>query len=133
MYRDMGQRFFERNIRAGLNEEKAVNRAISKALKAIIVDGTKDVRVFAFDHNGVTIAAERVEHENGHVRITEPRLLNGAQTVTTYARFLKANEGNVALKEREAVANQLRLMCRIITKAQPQFLTAVTINNNRQN
>lgn len=133
MYLDMGLRFFERNIRVGLNEEKAVNRAISKAFKAIILDGAKDPRAFAFDHNGVTIAAERLDHQDDHLRITEPRLLNGAQTVTTYARFVKANEGNPALKEREAIANEVRLLCKIITKAKAGFVTAVTINNNRQN
>lgn len=133
MYRDMGQRFFERNIRAGLNEEEAVNRSVAKAFKSIILDGSKDPRVFAFDHNGVTIAAERVDHQEGLIQITEPRLLNGAQTVTTYSRFLKANEGNAALQERDSVTKELRLMCKIITKAKPAFVTAVTINNNRQN
>lgn len=133
MYKEMGQRFFERNIRAGLNEEKAVNRSIFKAFKSIMLDGTDDPRVFAFNHNGVTIAAERVERHDGTLKVTEPRLLNGAQTVTTYARFLALNEGNAKLKEREAVAAEVRMLCKIITRAKPEFVTSVTINNNRQN
>jgi uncharacterized protein YkuJ len=133
MYREMGQRFFERNIRAGLSEEKSVNRAISKAFKSIILDGSDDPRAFAFNHNGVTIAAEKIERSDETFRITEPRRLNGAQTVTTYARFLTLNEGNEKLKAREAVASDLRLLCKIISKATPEFITAVTINNNRQN
>jgi hypothetical protein len=59
--------------------------------------------------------------------------LNGAQTVTTFARFLKANEGNPAIKERNDVIEWLQVMCRIITAAAPEFVTTVTVNNNRQN
>lgn len=133
MYREMGQRFFERNIRAALAEDESVNRAVSKAFKSIILDGAEDPRVFAFNHNGVTIAAEKVERQGGMLLITEPRLLNGAQTVTTYARFIKLNEGNAKLQERGATLADVRLLCRIITQAKPEFITSVTINNNRQN
>ncbi len=59
--------------------------------------------------------------------------MNGAQTVTTFARFLKANEGNPAIKERNDVIEWLQVMCRIITAAAPEFVTTVTVNNNRQN
>jgi hypothetical protein len=53
--------------------------------------------------------------------------------VATYARFLKANEGNLLLEERPSAVDEIRVMCRVITGATPEFITAVTINNNRQN
>jgi hypothetical protein len=133
MYREMGERFFERNIRAALPEDEAVNRSIQQAIKRIVLDGKDDPRVFAFNHNGVTLFAEALTTLDGQFKITEPRLLNGAQTVTTFARFLKANEGNKLLAERRSELDRIHVMCRIITQASPEFVTMVTINNNRQN
>ncbi len=133
MYREMGQRFFERNIRAALPENEAVNRSIATALRRIVLEEKDDPSVFAFNHNGVTVFAEAIRSIDGQYRITEPRLLNGAQTVTTFDRFLKANEGNIRLKERSGALEAIRVMCRVISEASPEFVTAVTINNNRQN
>jgi len=133
MYREMGERFFERNIRAALPEDEAVNRSIQQAIKRIVLEGKDDPAVFAFNHNGVTIFAEALDALDGKFKITEPRLLNGAQTVTTFARFVKANEGNKLLAERRSELEGIHVMCRIITQVSPEFVTMVTINNNRQN
>ena len=133
MYREMGERFFERNIRAALPEDEAVNRSIQQSIKRIVLESKQDARAFVFNHNGVTLFAEALSVEDGQFKITEPRLLNGAQTVTTFARFMKANEGNKLLTERRDVLQQIHVVCRIITDASPEFITTVTINNNRQN
>jgi hypothetical protein len=133
MYREMGERFFERNIRAALPEDEAVNRSIQRSIRQIVLDAKDDPRVFAFNHNGVTLYAERLSSIDGQFKITEPRLLNGAQTVTTFARFLKANDGNAALAAGRERLEQIHVMCRVITDAAPDFVTMVTINNNRQN
>jgi hypothetical protein len=133
MYQEMGQRFFERNIRAALPDTEAVNRSIQQSLKRIVIDGKEDPAAFAFNHNGVTLSAETFAHSDGAYRITEPRLLNGAQTVTTFSRFLKANEGHATLRERSDAIERLQVMCRIITAAAAEFVTTVTVNNNRQN
>lgn len=127
MYREMGARLFERNIRAALPEDKAVNRSIQQSIKNIVLDGKEDPKVFAFNHNGVTLSAEALHHLNGSFKITEPRILNGAQTVTTVARFLKANEGNNKLVEHKDALDELRVMCRLITDATPEFITNVTL------
>lgn len=42
MYREMGQRFFERNIRSALPEDEAVNRSIQQSLKRIVIDAKED-------------------------------------------------------------------------------------------
>ena len=133
MYREMGQRFFERNIRAALPEDESVNRSIQRSLKRIVLDGKDDSKVFLFNHNGVTLSAEAINPTDSEIKITEPRLLNGAQTVTTFARFLQANEGNNLLSERRDVIESIQVMCRVITNSTPEFTTTVTINNNRQN
>jgi hypothetical protein len=132
MYGDMKQRFFERNIRAALPGDEPVNRSIHHSIKRVL-DGKEDARVFAFNHNGVTLFAEALNAVDGHFKITEPRLLNGAQTVTTFARLLRDNKDNHLLTQRRESLEQLHVLCRIITDALPQFVTTVTINNNRQN
>ena len=133
MYRQMGVRFFERNIRSGLSETSAPNRGIRKSLKAIVLDETESPEVFAFNHNGVTISASNFSHTDGVASITEPRLLNGAQTVTTFHNFLEQNRDNRLLAERSAVLDRICLPCRIITNASAEFVTTVTVNTNRQN
>lgn len=133
MYREMGVRFFERNIRSGLKQTSAPNRGIRKSLKAIVLDETESPDVFAFNHNGVTISASNFCHADGVASITEPRLLNGAQTVTTFHNFLEQNRDNRLLAERSAVMDRICLPCRIITNAAADFVTTVTVNTNRQN
>lgn len=133
MHRDLGSRFFDSNIRYGLGEEKAVNRAIATSLKKIILERTEQPSVFAFDHNGITLFAENIVSENGTCRITAPKLLNGAQTVTTVSSFLEKHKDNPKLREGRAAFEGVRVLCKVITNADPKFVTRVTINNNRQN
>src|SRR5690606_14225552 len=94
MYREMGPRFFDRNIRAGLSSEKPTNRSIRRTFESIVLKEDSDPESFMFNHNGVTIAAEQLEIKKGVAYVTEPRLLNGAQTVTTLTRFIEDNEEN---------------------------------------
>jgi hypothetical protein len=133
MHRDIGQRFFDSNIRYGLGESEAVNRAIGRGLKAIVIDKTEQPSVFAFNHNGITLFAEEVQQEEKGWRLTAPRLLNGAQTVTTIKDFQESNKDNTKLAESRPAFEAIRVLCKVITRATPKFVTRVTINNNRQN
>ena len=133
IFLDMRQRFFERNIRAGLSETEAPNRAIKQSLKEILIDCKTEPSIFAFNHNGVTIHAQKFAEKDSAWEITEPRLLNGAQTVTTFARFMELNSSNQQLAENQRRLDELFVPCRIITNAVPEFIVSVTINNNRQN
>ncbi len=133
MFQSIGPRFFDANIRYGLGESKAVNRAISKSLESIVLEKSDEPGVFAFNHNGITLSAERADFDDEMSRITAPRLLNGAQTVTTLAEFLKANKDNPALAAGRERLEAIRVLCKIITEADQKFITRVTVNNNRQN
>lgn len=112
---------------------ESVNRAISAALKRIVIDKTEQPSVFAFDHNGITLFAERVEPLDGSCRLIAPRLLNGAQTVTTVAEFRKKHKDNPKLEEGQEAFESIRVLCKVITKSDQKFVTRVTVNNNRQN
>ena len=133
MHRELGSSFFDSNIRYGLGESEAVNRAISNTLKQTVLDQVEHADGFAFNHNGITLYAEGVEMLDGHCRLKAPRLLNGAQTVTTVAGFLEKNKDNPKLSEGKPVYEAIRVLCKIITSADQKFTTRVTINNNRQN
>lgn len=133
IYKDMGKLFFERNIRYGLGCGEAVNRAISHSLKSIILDGKEQPEIFAFNHNGISLYAEKIDYIDGKCLIVAPRLLNGAQTVTTFADFFDDNFDNPKMVGRRAVSESILVQCKIITESSQSFVTNVTINNNRQN
>jgi len=133
MFTSMGGRFFERNIRFALAEGTAPNRAIAKALKDILLEGKQDPATFAFNHNGITLHAERVVFHDGNLKVTEPRLLNGAQSVTTFAKFMERFADNPSIKKGTAPVNEVLVLARIVSQSADEFVTTVTLNNNRQN
>jgi hypothetical protein len=133
MHSALGSRFFDRNIRYGLGESEAVNRAISRALRQIIIDRKEDASVFAFNHNGITLFAERFEEVDDKCKLTAPRLLNGAQMVTTVASFRNSQKDNPKLNDGRDAYEAIRVLCKVITDADQDYVTRVTINNNRQN
>lgn len=133
MYRDLGQRFFDSNIRYGLGEGGSVNRAIAATLKQIVLDGAEQPEAFAFNHNGITLYCEGFEMQEGRCSLRAPRLLNGAQTVTTAVGFLEKHKNSPKLEQGLGAYRQIRVLCKIITRSEAKFVTRVTINNNRQN
>ena len=74
IFEAMGQRLFERNIRSGLTGDKAPNRAITRALRQIVLDEKTDPSIFLFNHNGVTISAQQLRRVGDKYEIVEPRL-----------------------------------------------------------
>jgi hypothetical protein len=133
MYEEMGQRFLDRNIRSGLTGDEAPNRAITKALKEIVIDEKLHPAVFLFNHNGVTLSAQTLQPNDGAYEITEPRILNGAQTVTTFNGFLKKFADHPKLAQNRFRLEAIEVPCRILTQATEEFIISVTVNNNRQN
>lgn len=127
----LGVEFLARNIRAALSEEAAPNRSIRQALRAI-ADGKEGPEVFTFNHNGVTLAAQKLEPDGETARVAHPKLLNGAQTLTTYASFLEKESERLNADQLGAL-DRIAVLCRVITGATDAFITSVTVNNNRQN
>ncbi len=138
MFMVMKERFLDRNIRALLSgrkigDETAVNRRLLKAFEEISISRKVDPAVFAFNHNGVTLFAEMIEGESGHYRITEPRLLNGAQTIGSFAAFVDAHKENAIVAQATDRLDAIKVMCKVIANSDQDFITTVTICNNRQN
>lgn len=134
IYKALGQRFFDRNIRAGLSPDNAPNRKIREALDRIVIKETEQPSVFVFRHNGVTLAAEKVRASEGGLILHVPRLLNGAQTITSVARFLDEKVDNPLLKKNRGRLEEIRVLAKIIEDdPASDFVTGVTISNNQQN
>lgn len=133
MYKEMGSRFFDRNIRGALPEDEVVNRSLTKAFKRIVLEGKDLPSVFPFNHNGMALSAEALEQADGRTRVIEPRILNGVQTLITLDRFLTASASHAALQQGARKLEAVKVLCKVVTKAQPDFVTTVTVNNNRQN
>ncbi len=133
MFEAMGTRFFESNIRSILAEDTPTNRSLQRAFERVLLTGETDPLSVAFDHNGVTLSAERADEQAGVLRLTEPRLLNGAQTVATFAAFMAAHAGDPRLAARSDALAELCVLTKIITDAGAEFVQRVTLNNNRQN
>jgi hypothetical protein len=134
IHMSLRQRFFDRNIRAALSVDKAPNKRIRSALADIVLQGKEQPSVFAFRHNGVTIAAERIEEKDGSLLLHVPRLLNGAQTVSSLGIFLDDNADNAALARGKDRLDDIRVLAKIV-EGDPSsaFVVDVTIANNQQN
>lgn len=133
MHKAMGDRFFERNIRYGMPDTSPANRSMEKSFRSILVDGNLDASRFLFDHNGVTFSCEKFTRAgHGSVQILEPRLLNGAQTITTIGRFLEKHEDHRDINRIKDRLKKVRVLAKVVSDATDNFVVGVTINNNRQ-
>jgi len=138
MYVAMKERFLDRNIRFLLSgrrpgETTAVNQRLVKAFEEITISRKVDPAAFAFNHNGVTLFAEMIEGSDGSYQITEPRLLNGAQTVGSFDAFIASHSSDGVLNQSADRLDAIRVMCKVIAQSDQDFVTTVTICNNRQN
>ncbi len=133
IYSDMGHRFFDKNIRGELSAEKIPNRAIRQTLKDIVLKSNDIPEAFVFKHNGVTLSVEHIECHGEIMTITEPRLLNGAQTVSSLAKFIDDNTDNQAFKSSSGILDSIKVLAKIVIAKHKDFVVNVTICNNRQN
>jgi hypothetical protein len=138
MFKVMGARLFDRNIRAPLarrdgSKSTSVNQKITETLKRIVLDQTLQPTAFCFMHNGVTLYAQRLIGKNGQYEITEPRILNGAQTVATLAQFAERFADHPRFTSNADVLRDVKVMCKIIANSEDEFIRSVTVSTNRQN
>jgi hypothetical protein len=134
MYNDLGPMFFSKNIRSGLPEDKNTNREIRRSLRRIVLEG-EAVDDFTFYHNGIALTAERVEEKESSniISLVEPRILNGAQTVTSLKEFSEKNRGNISFNQNIERFRGIKVLAKVVHSTNDDFIRSVTINNNRQN
>lgn len=133
MYHDFGEKLFERNIRSsyGFTQRKSmVNSNIKKSLRHCAIDGTQKPEDFTFFHNGVTLKARDIQRNNEGLALYEPRILNGAQTITSANAFYEEHKVKRDILDR---LEQIKVAAKIIVSGNESFVRNVAINNNRQN
>lgn len=133
MFCDMKLRLFEKNIRAGLSDELSPNQAIKKSLRDIVITQKSRPEYFTFHHNGITLFAEKLEFSEGKATIIEPRVLNGAQTITTLSKFIEESQKHPSFHDNITLLKEVKVIGKVITKASSEFITQITISNNKQN
>ena len=133
IYEQMDNRLFERNIRFGLADDTPPNRSLRDALKRIVVKQVDPPEVFAFNHNGICLSVDSIEAEDDLVVITDPRVLNGAQTITAAAKFCKDNQVLLESSDVKARLAEICVIAKIVHSQSRDFVTTVTICNNKQN
>ena len=130
----IGQRFLSRNIRAALRDDTPPNRKIREALSDIVIRKKALPDTFVFNHNGVTLAAESLRQSNGTTLLASPRVLNGAQTLRSFARFIEEGGESLSSPERQQLIKQIAVIARVVVdEPTSDFVTQVTICNNQQN
>lgn len=136
MYADLGDRFFEKNIRCEVNNGKMTRYEIKRSLSRMLAK-EEPPENFAFYHNGVTLTAQQValkntaEENKQTLAMVEPRLLNGVQTIKTVRKFVDEKKGS--RKKVLELLDKVKVMARVVRSREEEFLKKVTISNNRQN
>jgi hypothetical protein len=95
------------------------------------VDPLCIARFAANDHQGSTLYAE--VHGECSALEYPYSVLNGAQTITSLAKFIESYDPEKAPAEHGNRLDAVRVLAKIVTHAPQPFITAVTINTNRQN
>ena len=106
IYRSLGQRFLDRNIRSGLSADNPPNRKIREALTDIVLKQKSPPDVFSFNHNGVTLAAEQLQVIEGRAVVHVPCLLNGAGQLPAWQDSFRTTRGTRHLRTEHLLLSQ---------------------------
>jgi len=106
---------FSQNVRFDLGRTK-VNRDIEDS-----IENQREHRLFPLYHNGITILCSSARAEGDKVRITDYRVVNGAQSLSALYR------------KRTFLSTDLKILTRIIEIQDPELALKITHNSNNQN
>lgn len=135
VYRVRRDHLFSRNVRYYLfgkqNVEKGPAGKMRESLKKICIEKTIAPETFALYHNGITLHASRIQPVDGGVRIADPFVLNGCQSIKN--AFFFRNDQFLRQKIDDERWKQVRVPLRIIETRDEDLVRTITVNNNRQN
>jgi hypothetical protein len=135
LYRLRRDDLFSKNVRYYLyskkNTEKGPAGKMRETLKSICVERELPPERFALFHNGVTIYSAGIESGKEALRLKEPYVLNGCQTIKN-AYFFK-NDTKLKGKIDDEIWGRVAVPNRLIQTKSDELVRTITINNNRQN
>jgi hypothetical protein len=133
IYAVLGRGFLARNIRFALPPNSYVNRSLARTFASMLLQRSCDPALFPFHHNGITLSAGQIERQGDNAVVFAPRLLNGAQTISTFGDFWERKGPRLKASGGELQIDHLLVSCRIITGGTIDEITEITVSNNRQN
>ena len=135
IYRQRRDALFSKNVRYFINKksniEKGAAGKMKQTLTHICADCTLEPEVFALYHNGITIVAKEIQCVGEPLKVRDPYVLNGCQTIkNAYLYFYNPrNRGKI----KEAQWQRIPIPMRVLCTNDDGIIRSVTINNNRQN
>lgn len=109
-----GKKLFKKNIRDSLGTKSKINKGIQRTLE-------EDPKNFWYYNNGITILADEANliPESKYVRIVNPQVINGCQTVWSVTNY----QGDL----------QSQVLVRIIEGTDHDFISRITRYQNTSN
>jgi hypothetical protein len=142
LYRQRRDTLFSKNVRYFINKKSNIEKGAAGKMRQTLDqicnikyqsldENFLEPEVFAFYHNGITLFAREVETIEGGIKIREPYVLNGCQTIkNAYLYFHNPrNRGKI----NEDKWKHILVPLRVLRTKDEDLMRAVTINNNRQN
>lgn len=141
LYERRRYHLFSKNVRYFIKSKSNVDLGPSAKMKETLkniclplqIDAV-DPGIFAFYHNGVTIFSKDIEDydpEQNKIKLRDPFVLNGCQTIKTAYLFFTDYKNNP--KFDKTIWENITIPIRIISSVNEDLIRLVTINNNRQN
>jgi AIPR protein len=135
LYNQRRDNLFSKNVRYFIKSKKNVEKGPSAkmrdTLKDICIGGEESPELFAFYHNGITIYGKDVITDGNNLKVREPYVLNGCQTIKT--SFLFRYDSRNKEKIDTNIWNNISIPVRLVTSSNDNLIRKITINNNRQN
>lgn len=135
LYKVRRDNLFSRNVRYFLtskkNTEKGPAGKMRSTLKEMSVEAKVDPERFATYHNGITLFARKAVVDGDGVKLRDPFVLNGCQTVKN--AFLFRYEKSMRDRIKPELWDRIAVPVRIIDTGEDELVRAITVNNNRQN
>ncbi len=140
LYRERRHALFSKNVRYYLTTKDNVEKGAAGKMKETLREicnpkDQKDVakcvqpETFALYHNGVTMCAHDVNPDGNVIRLQDPYILNGCQTIMN-AYLYRGDKRN---KIDENNWRSILVPLRILSTRDDELVRTVTISNNRQN
>jgi|LSQX01.1.fsa_nt_gb hypothetical protein len=116
---------FDLNVRLQIHQSQINKRIIASLKKA------KSQRIFHHLNNGITITCKsyKFDDSNKLVRLIEPQIINGCQTVCA----IRDAFDDMNPQEQKIFEENTRIQVKVIANTDPEFIGQIVITTNDQN
>jgi hypothetical protein len=137
LYVNRREALFSKNVRYFINKKRNIERGAAgkmrQTLKEICLNtqNPTEPEIFAFYHNGITITAKDIESADATIRVRDPYVLNGCQTIKN--AYLFRYDPKLENRIDADLWKRILVPLRVVIATNDELIRSVTVNNNRQN